>query len=329
MNTDTNAPAIAIIGAGAWGTALANTIAKKNISVNLWGNEPDVLDEIKKTGINQKYLHDIKLSDALTVYDTLEDTVKNTQELLLAVPSHAFKSVLKQIITLMPNIKHLAWATKGFDAQKGDLLSTIAASIIPPHCTMAVLSGPTFAREVALEKQSALAIACNDKNAAFIWQQRLASHWFHIHLTDDLIGAQIGGAMKNIIAIAIGVLDGLGWGANAKAAVLTKGLNEMMQLAKILGGREQTLLEVCGIGDLILTATDDQSRNRRYGLALGKGLAPDKALESVGQIVEGIKNSMHLYELTSKKGITLPLCRQMYALMSGQINVNEAAGTFL
>ncbi|HHJ81153.1 MAG TPA: NAD(P)-dependent glycerol-3-phosphate dehydrogenase, partial [Candidatus Tenderia electrophaga] len=277
-----------VIGAGAWGTALATLLAGNGQPVCLWGRNGHQLQEMASGRINDQYLPGVVLSEALRFESDLSVAVAAAQDLLLVVPSHAFRQTLESIKPYVSESSRLIWASKGFEPGSGRLLHQVAEGVLGTARPMAVITGPTFALEVAKGLPTALTVASVNPSFAADIAARLHNNTFRAYTSVDVPGVEVGGAVKNILAIAAGISDGLGYGANARAALITRGLTEVMRLGEALGGCKETLMGLAGLGDLLLTCTDDQSRNRRFGLALGRGLSISDARASINQVVEGI-----------------------------------------
>jgi glycerol-3-phosphate dehydrogenase (NAD(P)+) len=307
---------ITLLGAGSWGTALALVAARNNCQVMLWGHEPTHIEAIAKSRVNQRFLPGIALPDTITLTSSLEQAAAFSNLILVIVPSHAFRQTL---VNLKPFISRhdlqIAWATKGFDPEDGGLLHQIIAEVFTPEIPAAILSGPTFAREVAMQLPTAITVAAN--NLAFAKQLAAIFHSdrFRAYTSTDVIGVEVGGAVKNVLAIAAGIADGLGFGANTRAALITRGLSEIMRLGIKLGGKSETFTGLTGLGDLVLTCTDNQSRNRRFGLALGAGKQKIDILTEIGQEVEGISAARETFALAKKHDIDMPIIEQTYKVL--------------
>lgn len=320
---------LCILGAGSWGTALALQAARNGFNTVLWGHNPQHIAQIKLQGENARYLPGFQFPANLNVTDNLEAAVHESQLILLVVPSHAFKKTLLDIQALLTNEHAVAWATKGFDHDNGALLSEITATILGETIATAVLSGPTFAQEVAAGLPTALTIASKSDLLASSLTQILHNPTFRTYTSNDLIGVQIGGACKNVLAIAAGIADGLGFGANTRAALITRGLSEIIRLGTNLGGQADTFMGLTGLGDLILTCTDNQSRNRRFGLALGKGDSREQALQSIAQEVEGISAARQAYLLSLQHGVDMPITEQVYKVLFEGLSPKAAVQNLL
>ena len=313
---------IAILGAGSWGTAVAIALAQQGHSVALWSKNTAHAQEMQKKRCNDRYLPQIAFPTSLSCSDSLQDCVIQADLVLVAVPSHAFADLL----SLLPQPKQgLAWLTKGVDPSSRQVLSELVTQHWGSTYPTAVISGPSFAREVALGLPTALVVASH--HLAYQQQIRdlLHSASLRVYLSDDLVGVQLCGAVKNILAIACGISDGIGYGANAKAALITRGLAEMRLLLQAYHARSETCLSLAGVGDLVLTCTDNQSRNRRFGLLLGQGMDTKIAEKEIGQVVEGKYNAAQIPAIATEHQIDMPICAEVYAVLSGQRNPQEAA----
>ncbi|MEY3182106.1 MAG: hypothetical protein RLZ35_91 [Pseudomonadota bacterium] len=295
-----------MLGNGSWGTAIAIHLAKQGHPVSLWGREEDLTAILTEQRINTRYLPGVKLPDNIAIESSLASAMAASKQIIVGVPSHAFASLLTSIKPYWTAEHRLLWITKGLDADSGAFLHSIAERILGA-VPMAILSGPSFAKEVAVGLPTAVVVAT--KNAK--WGHDLVTAFsgpqFRIYPSDDLIGVQIGSVVKNIVAVAAGIGDGLGFGANARAALIARGLAEMIRLGEKLGAQRDTLIGLAGCGDMILTCTDNQSRNRRFGLALGTGKTQDQAVAEIGQVVEAIHNVAQVHELALKTGADMPI----------------------
>lgn len=311
---------IAILGAGSWGTAVALHLAQSGYPVLLWGHNSEAIREMQKKRCNQRYLPDIPFPETLTPIANLEDCLQQADEIIIAVPSHAFGGLIKRL----PKPKTgLAWLTKGIDPVTRKLLSQLVTdqwSDIP----FAVISGPSFAREVAKSMPTALVVAGLNNQYLTTISSLFHHNNIRIYQSNDPVGVQICGAVKNVLAIACGVSDGMNYGANAKAALITRGLAEMSRLGMSLGANQDTFMGLAGVGDLVLTCTDDQSRNRRFGLLLGKGRNVHDAMAAINQVVEGRHNAEQVIALAAEHAIDMPICHEVNALIKGKITADEA-----
>lgn len=319
-----NNKTIAVIGAGSWGTALALLLARNGHQVLLWDHLPEAIEEMQQDGCNRRYLPDYSFPQNLIPSNDFAKIIQSAELILLTVPSHAFKVVLKQARDITPSLPPIVWGCKGLDPDSQQLLHVVAQEILGKVFPMAVLSGPSFAKEVAMGLPTAVCIASKTPSFAQELSRIFSNSFFRIYTTTDMIGVQLGGAIKNIIAIATGISDGMGFGANARSALMTRGLAEMMRLGLALGGKQETFMGLTGLGDLILTCTDDQSRNRRFGLAIGKGSSSEAAIEKIGQVVEGAKAAKQVYSLAQKYHIEMPIVEQVYNVLYQNISPKEA-----
>jgi len=306
---------MAVLGAGSWGTALAIQLARNGIEVLLWGRDPRLVATIAATGRNQKFLADIELPDAVSPTDDLQEAIRTADHALLAVPSQAFGDMLERLAPLLDLTQGLAWACKGFEPGSGRLLHQVAAERLPQGMPMAVVTGPSFAREVALGLPTAVTVAgCPEAFTERI-ARLLHGGSFRAYTSSDLVGAELGGAVKNVLAVATGISDGMRLGDNARAALVTRGLAEMMRLGAAVGARPETLMGLAGLGDLVLTCTGDQSRNRRLGLALGRGMPVAEAVAGIGQVVEGVGAAAEVWRLARQHQVSMPISREVYHII--------------
>lgn len=305
---------IAVIGAGSWGTALAIHLAAKH-PVKLWSHNAAHVAEMKALRLNERFLPETPFPDNISLYDDFTETVTGAAAILIATPSSAFDEVLVQLKSAkLPTLPPVISATKGLDHRTNSFLSDTFFKAFP-NSNFTVLSGPSFAKEVAKLYPTAIAIAGNSEADI----GKVIPYFHHnnmrVYGNLDIKGVQIAGAYKNVIAIATGISDGLGFGANARAALITRGLAEMTRLGVALQGNPETFKGLAGLGDLVLTATDNQSRNRRFGLYLGQGSKTSEAFDKVGQVVEGASIVKNIYELGETMGIDLPIAQQVYKIL--------------
>jgi glycerol-3-phosphate dehydrogenase (NAD(P)+) len=316
----------AVIGAGSYGTALAFVIARNGNPTVLWGRDENHISTMRETRRNDKYLPDALFPDALSVSANLKETVESAKDILVVVPSHAFKENLEAIKPFLNDQHRLIWATKGLEPGTGRILQEVALDVLGGSIPIAVVSGPTFAKEMVAGLPTAITLSSTDTELCDSFSQKLhCSKGFRVYKNDDLIGVQLGGAVKNVIAIGAGLADGLGFGANARTALITRGLAEMSRLGLAIGAKQETFMGMAGLGDLVLTCTDNQSRNRRFGLALGKGMTVDAAIESIGQVVEGYRNTDEVRLLSQANDIEMPICEQIYQVLYNGKSAKEAA----
>ncbi len=308
-------PDIAILGAGSWGSALAMLLGRNGARVRLWGHLREEMEQLERDGENQHFLPGIPFPPEVTFTADLSQAISGADEVLLVVPSHAFRHVLEQVQPLLDTDTSLSWATKGLDPHSGKLLHQVARELLGEQHPIAVISGPSFAGEVARGLPTAVTIASSSPRHGQRLAGYLHSDTFRPYTSDDLTGLEVGGAAKNVMAIAAGISDGLGYGANARAALITRGLAEVMRLGLALGGKQETFMGLGGMGDLVLTCTDDQSRNRRMGLALARGLSIDQALKEIGQEVEGVMTAQEIRSRAQALGVEMPITEQTWKVL--------------
>ncbi len=312
-----------VIGAGSWGTALAIQLAREGHPTHLWGRDAAQLDEMRRARRNLRYLPEAPFPDSLQVADDLSTALGESRDALIAVPSHAFRATLENALPLLRPHTRIAWATKGFEIATGLLPHQVAAEVLGAR-PGAVLSGPTFAREVGAGLPTAMTVASRDEGFARELASSLSGPGFRAYTQTDIMGVEVGGAVKNVIAIGSGIADGMGFGANTRVALITRGLAEMMRLGVMLGAARETFMGLAGLGDLVLTCTDDQSRNRRFGMALGAGLSLRGAESGIGQVVEGLTAARAVYEVAERSKVDMPICREIYLIMHEGKPVRDA-----
>lgn len=322
-------PSISVLGAGSWGTALALLAAKNGCQTLLWGHNPAHINALIADQENKRYLPGIALPSTLTLTDKLEHASAFSSLILISVPSHAFKDTLVKLKPLLNNKSKIAWATKGFDPEDGFLLSQIVEQTFPNDIPTAILSGPTFAQEVANNLPTAMTVASTTPEFSSFLAKLFHNHYFRAYTSQDIIGVQVGGAVKNVLAIAAGIADGLGFGANTRAALITRGLQEIIRLGIKLGGQQETFMGLTGLGDLILTSTDNLSRNRRLGIALGQGKNKENAIKEIGQEVEGVSAARETYLLSVKYNIDMPITEQTYRVLYENLDPRIAVQNLL
>ena len=321
---------IAVIGAGSWGTALAIQLARAGCNVRLGGVvEIDLLEAMVDDRENQRYLPGAAFPDNLTVHPDLGDCLSEADDVLVVVPSHGLRDTLGQIKPLLGADTRICWATKGFELSTGKLPHQVAAEVLGPDFPVAVLSGPTFAKEVGAGLPTAMTIASNDESFARDLAEAISSDNFRAYTSDDIIGVEVGGAVKNALAIGAGMSDGLGFGANTRIALINRGLVELMRLGVALGARKDTFMGLAGMGDLVLTCTDDLSRNRRMGLALAAGKSVEETIEEIGQVVEGVKAAKAVHQVAEKLGIEMPIVDQVYGILYEGLAPREAVSALM
>jgi glycerol-3-phosphate dehydrogenase (NAD(P)+) len=327
--TRAGARRLAVLGAGSWGTALAALAARNGIHTVLWGRDVAQMAEMAAERANRRYLPGIPLPEKLTLSSDLDEAVGQCDDVLLVVPSQAFRATLRQIRPLCRDTGRLAWATKGLEPGTRHLLHQVVAEEWGAEYPHAVISGPTFAKEVARGLPTAMTVASNDPATANHFAALLRDGTVRAYTSDDMVGVELGGAIKNVLAVAAGIADGLGYGANTRAALITRGLAEMMRLGVVMGGHPETFMGLAGLGDLVLTCTDDQSRNRRVGLALGRGATLDEAIASVGQAVEGVKSAPEIRQVARDRGVDMPITEQVNRVLFEMVPPAEAVKALL
>ena len=320
---------IAVIGAGSWGTALAIQLARAGTDACLWGREQEVIDSLTNERVNHHFLPEIRVPDNLLVSADLEENIRAHRDILLVVPSHVFRLVLQQIKPWLRSDARIAWATKGFELSTGKLAHEVAEEVLGKSVPLAVVSGPTFATEVGKGLPTAMTIAATDDVFADDLSRAFTSKKFKAYTSDDIIGVEVGGAIKNVLAIATGLSDGLGYGANARVLLITRGLRELSRLGIALGAKEATFMGLSGMGDLVLTCTDNQSRNRRMGLALAKGKSMEEIAEEIGQVVEGVKAAKAVHGVAKALNVDMPICEAVYKLLYEGMSTDEAVESLM
>src|SRR5450631_304020 len=303
-----------VIGAGSWGTALAIHLAREGNPTRLWGRDADQLDAMRLARRNERYLSDTAFPDALQVTSDLQEALGGARDALIAVPSHAFRATLETVKPHLDDGTVVAWATKGFEIATGLLPHQVAEQVLGAR-PGAVLSGPTFAKEVGAGLPTAMTVASVDERFAKELALSLSGPSFRAYTQSDVIGVEVGGAVKNVIAIGSGIADGMGFGANTRVALIARGLAEMMRLGVRLGAVRETFMGLAGLGDLVLTCTDDQSRHRRFGMALGRGQSLSDAQNGIHQVVEGLPAARAVTEVARRLAVDMPICQEIYRVM--------------
>ncbi|MEA3588380.1 NAD(P)H-dependent glycerol-3-phosphate dehydrogenase [Pseudidiomarina sp. 1APP75-27a] len=317
---------VTVLGAGSYGTALALCFARKGNPICLWGRDAEQTSSMAEQRENKRYLPGIPLPDALTVTSDLAEAVADARNIVVVVPSSGFAQVLHDIKPLIRSDARVAWATKGLEPDTGRLLFEVAEEILGNEHALAVLSGPTFAMEMAKGLPTAISMSSTDPDFVHELSELLhCNRSFRVYTNDDFIGVQLGGVVKNVIAIGAGMADGIGFGANARTALITRGLAELTRLGLELGAKPETFTGMAGLGDLILTCTDNQSRNRRFGLALGQGKSVEQAMSDIGQAIEGYRNTKEVVMLARRHGVEMPICEQIYDVLYGDSTPQQAA----
>ena len=323
------AAAVAVLGAGSWGTALAALIARHGYPTTLWGRDAAVVEAIDGRHENPRYLPGIPLPEALRATTDMSAAVRGAGLVLVVVPSHAFTETLHALAPLRLPQAGVAWAAKGFEPGSGRFLHEVAADVLGADVPLAVVTGPSFAKEVAQGLPTALTVQGED--SGFVQQVADVLHGpeFRAYTGSDMRGAELGGAMKNVLAVATGVADGMELGLNARTGLITRGLNEMLRLNAAIGGRPETLMGLAGLGDLVLTCTGDLSRNRRLGLALGRGRSVDEAVREIGQVVESVQTADEVMRLADRYGLELPISSNVRDVLHGDITPAEGVARLM
>lgn len=306
---------IAVLGAGSWGTALGMQLARIGHHVSLWARDAERAEAMERDRVNQRYLPDSPFPDSLHVTSDFEAACAKARGLLVATPSHAFGETIDRVAPFVTVETGLAWASKGFEPGTGRLLHEVARERFSEEIPLALITGPSFAREVAEGLPTAVTVAATEPEFGHAWAALLHGSNFRAYYTADLVGAELGGAVKNVLAVACGMADGLGLGHNTRAALITRGMAEMRRLGRALGAEDTTLMGLAGVGDLVLTCTGDQSRNRRLGMALGQGRSVEEAVAEIGQVVEGIKTAEEVMRLAERVGVEMPIAEQVHGIL--------------
>ena len=319
---------ILVLGAGSWGTALAMVLARNGHKTYIWDCFAKHIESLQQDRSNNRHLPGHTFPETLIPVSDFSGVLHELSDILIAVPCDALRDVLRQLRE--QNIENVSFclACKGLEPQtlslNTDVVEEICAGI-----PAAVLSGPSFAKEVAAGLPTAVTIASANLETATHWAEYFHSETFRIYTHDDVVGVQIGGAIKNVMAIAAGIADGLGFGANTRSALITRGLAEIMRLGLAMGGKQETFMGLAGLGDLVLTCTDDQSRNRRFGLALAQGKSPQQAKDEIGQAVEGLRTARVVSDLAGKYAVDMPISQQILKVIEGDISPRKAVQELL
>jgi len=317
-------PTVAVLGSGSWGTALAVHLGRTGHRTILWGIETDELVAMTRDRVNSRYLPGVTLPDRVEIEHDFERAVAEADQLLIVVPSHAFREVLERVKPLLRPGQRVAWATKGFELSTGKLPHDVAAEVLGADVATAVLSGPTFAKEVGAGLPSAMTVASADAGYAMQLARSISGENFRAYASNDMVGVEVGGAVKNVLAIGAGISDGLGFGANTRVALITRGLAEMMRVGVALGADRDTFMGLAGLGDLVLTCTDNQSRNRRCGLLLAAGKTPEQAQAEIGQVVEGVLAARAVHDVAQRLGVEMPISEQIYSVLYAGVPAKDA-----
>ena len=321
---------VSILGAGSWGTALALQLADNGNNVTLWGRDSALLNEIARTRCNNVYLPGCKLPRNVRTQDNFAEAVSSCRILVIAVPSTAVSAItLKIAEEIGARQEGVVMGAKGIETTSAQLMHEVVGQALEPKVSLACLSGPSFANEVAKRLPTAVTISSSDKAFADKVAALFHSRFFRAYTNDDIVGTEVAGAFKNVIAIAAGISDGLGFGANTRAALITRGLSEIRRLARAMGAKSETLNGLAGIGDLVLTCTSDQSRNRRFGLLLAEGLSAEKAGKKIHQATEGVPSAEAAQQLARRYGVELPICEQVNNVVAGKVKPQDAVENLL
>ena len=320
---------IAVLGAGSWGTALAIQFARGGRGVRLWGRDRAALAAMARSRRNERYLPGTPFPESLSVGADLPAALKGARDVLVVVPSQAFRALLTALAPYLERDMHVAWATKGFEQSTLMLPHQIAREVLGSERRVAVLSGPTFAAEVGAGLPTAMTVASPNRSYAEALARELSSANFRAYTSTDIMGVEIGGAVKNVFAVGAGLSDGLGFGANTRVALITRGLREMTRLGVALGAERDTFMGLAGLGDLVLTCTDDKSRNRRFGLLLASGHTPQAALAQIGQAVEGYVGARALRAVAARANVEMPLCEGVYRVLYEGLPAKDAVHSLM
>ncbi len=320
----TELPPITVLGAGAFGTALAIQLTRRGAPGFLWGRDATTMATMDESRENVRYLKGCPLPANLVATSDLARAVRASGDILISTPSPTLRETCERLAALLRPDQGVACAAKGLEPGSGRLAHEVIGEVLGATRAIAVISGPTFAKELGLGLPTSVTVAANDPAFAARMAARFHGDGFRAYTSADLVGVEIGGAAKNVLAIAVGIADGLGLGANTRAAMITRGLNEMTRLATALGADPGTLMGLAGLGDLVLTCTDNQSRNRRYGLALGQGASPEAAKAAIDGVVEGVRAAPEVLRLAARLGVEMPLHEMAGAVVAGRISPIEA-----
>lgn len=323
------ATVVTVLGAGSWGSALAIQLARNGVATHLWGRDAAQMALMEGERCNARYLPGIPFPEALHATADLHHAVTACSAILVAVPSQAFRTTLRQLKPLLQDGAPLAWATKGLEPGSAKFLHQVVAEELGTAYPTAVISGPTFAAEVARGLPTAVTVASTSSEVAQFFAGCLHGSAFRAYTCSDVIGVELGGATKNVLAIAAGIADGLGFGANSRAALITRGLAEMMRLGTALGAQAETFMGLAGLGDLVLTCTDNQSRNRRVGLSLGEGHSLEETVQQIGQAVEGVKSAPEIVRVAREHHVEMPITEQVYRVLYENCSPHDAVAALL
>lgn len=319
---------ISIFGAGSWGTALGAFLADQGEDVVMWTRNPEQAASIKETRYNNKYLKELLLPESLAVTTDLREAVAGADILMLAVASQSTREVLKELSQWTHDQQIVVNVSKGIEMKSLKRISEIVAEYMPDNDYCA-LSGPSHAEEVANKKPTTLVSACRSRAVAEMVQDIFSAGNLRVYTNPDVTGVEVAGALKNIIAIAAGISDGLGYGDNAKAALITRGITEIARLGLVLGAKAETFAGLAGIGDLIVTCTSNHSRNRRFGMMVGQGIPVPQALEAVGMVVEGYFTTQSAYDLGQRHGVDMPITNELFRILHEGMDAREAVNNLM
>ena len=320
---------ILVLGAGSWGTALALVLARNGNEVWLWGRNTKHIQQMLETRQNFRFLPNNYFPNTLKPIVELDKSVSKVKNIVVVVPSHGFRAILEKIAPHISKEAQICWATKGLENDSGLLLHQVVEQVLGNKLPWGILAGPSFAAEVAKDLPTAVTIASHNAQYAKELVNLFHNHNFRPYTSTDIIAVQIGGAIKNIMAIAAGIIDGLGFGANTRAALITRGLTEMVRFGTTWGGRRETFMGLAGLGDLVLTCTDDLSRNRRFGYALAQGQDVATAQTAIGQVVEGIQATHEINRLAKQHEIDMPIVQQVDNVLRGLCTPKKAVQILL
>ncbi len=313
---------IAVLGAGSWGTALSLVLADNGYIVNLWGRDRDTLKLIDETRENKKYLPGVKLPENIIIENDLEKALYSSKIIILAVPSQAVREICKQMKNYINNDNIVVNTAKGLEIKTLNRISEVIKEELNIN-NISILSGPSHAEEVGMRQPTAIVAAAKERKVAETIQDTFMSSYFRVYTNPDVIGVELGGALKNVIALATGISDGLGFGDNSKAALMTRGLTEIARLGNKLGGELPTFAGLSGFGDLVVTCTSMHSRNRRAGIQIGKGKPIEQVLSDMGMVVEGIKTTKAAYEIAQKYDVEVPITTQLYEILFNNLSPKQ------
>lgn len=322
---------VAVLGAGSFGSCLAILCADRGHDVTLWARDPAFAEAIARDRRNPRYLKEIEFPASIRPTADMGDALAGAEMVILSVPSHGVRDVMARAARWLPEEALLVSTVKGIELDTGKTMDAVLEEVLPPvhHPRLTFLSGPSFAHEVARHKPTVVTVACKQDAYAIAVQSHLSCPWFRCYSDTDVIGVEVGGALKNVIAIAVGISDGLDMGANARAATMTRGLAEITRLGVTLGANPLTFLGLAGMGDLVLTCTGDLSRNRRVGLALGAGRPLDAILAELGEVAEGVRTTYAACQLAERIGVELPIAEGVRALLDGKVDPRQGAAALL